>query len=70
MSAHTIPRSELPYYPMEQAAPHFSDRHAAIAEAAYFLVEHRGFAPDHELDDWLAGEREINERLISEGRQF
>ncbi len=60
-----MPRSELPYYAMEQAAPHFSDRHTAIAEAAYFLAEHCGFAPGHELDDWLAGEREINERLIT-----
>jgi hypothetical protein len=28
-----------------------------IAVAAYFFAEQRGFAPNHELDDWLAAER-------------
>jgi len=36
------------------------DRHRHIAEAAYFLAQKRGFAPGHELDDWLAAEREFN----------
>lgn len=31
----------------------------SIAEAAYYLAEERGFVPGHELDDWLAAEREI-----------
>jgi hypothetical protein len=44
------------------------DRHASIAEAAYFLSEQRGFAPGHELEDWLAAEEEVDQRLISEGR--
>jgi hypothetical protein len=26
------------------------------AVAAYFFAEQRGFAPNHELDDWLAAE--------------
>ena len=30
-----------------------------IAMAAYFLAERRGFAPNHELDDWLAAERSL-----------
>jgi len=30
-----------------------------IAEAAYFLAEQRAFAPNHELDDWLAAERSL-----------
>jgi len=30
-----------------------------IAVAAYFLAEQRGFAPNHELDDWLAAERSL-----------
>ncbi|MCX8040299.1 MAG: DUF2934 domain-containing protein [Planctomycetota bacterium] len=34
-----------------------------IAEAAYFLAERRGFAPGHELADWLAAERTVDERL-------
>ena len=32
---------------------------ALIAERAYFRAEKRGFAPGHELEDWLAAEREI-----------
>lgn len=32
---------------------------AMIAEAAYFRAEKRGFAPGHELEDWLAAEAEI-----------
>jgi hypothetical protein len=44
------------------------DRHASIAEAAYFRAEHRGFTPGHELEDWLAAEEEVDERLMGEGR--
>lgn len=32
--------------------------HEAIARSAYFLAEARGFEPGHELDDWLAAERQ------------
>jgi hypothetical protein len=32
---------------------------AMIAERAYFRAERRGFVPGHELEDWLAAEREI-----------
>lgn len=35
-------------------------RHKLISEAAYFIAERRGFAPGHELSDWLAAEREVN----------
>lgn len=38
-------------------------RHAMIAEVAYFLAEKRGFACGYELEDWLAAEAEINRRL-------
>lgn len=34
-------------------------RHA-IAEAAYYRAEQRGFAPGHELEDWLAAQQQIN----------
>jgi len=64
-------KTPLPYYAMPLPASHFSDpHHTAIAEAAYFRAERRGFAPGHELEDWLAAETEINERLVSEGRKF
>lgn len=32
---------------------------ALIAERAYFKAEQRGFEPGHELEDWLAAEREL-----------
>ena len=35
-------------------------RQSVIAEAAYYLSEHRGFVPGHELEDWLAAEKQIN----------
>ena len=38
-------------------------RHAMIAEAAFFMALARSFTPCQELDDWLAAEREIEQRL-------
>ena len=40
-------------------------RHANVAEAAYLLAEQRGFAPGHEIDDWLQAELQVEaaERL-------
>jgi hypothetical protein len=40
-------------------------RHAMITEAAYYRAQRRGFAPGHELDDWLAAEIEVNEMLVN-----
>ena len=40
--------------PCDQAAY----RQTKIAKAAYFRAQHRGFVPGHELDDWLAAEKE------------
>jgi hypothetical protein len=45
------------------------ERCAMIAKAAYFLAERRAFAPGHELEDWLAAEREVDERLARSGRR-
>jgi hypothetical protein len=64
-------RSQFPYYAIVPSIPCSSEGcHAAIAEAAYFHAERRGFAPGHELDDWLAGEAEVEERIIREGREL
>jgi hypothetical protein len=30
-----------------------------IAEAAYYKAESRGFAPGHEMEDWLKAENDI-----------
>jgi hypothetical protein len=38
-------------------------RHALIAESAYFRAQRRGFAPGHELEDWVAAEEEVDEIL-------
>ncbi|KPK15527.1 MAG: hypothetical protein AMJ62_08955 [Myxococcales bacterium SG8_38] len=35
------------------------ERAERVAIAAYFLAERRAFAPNHELDDWLAAERNL-----------
>jgi hypothetical protein len=51
--------------------PHaFEDRRTLIAKAAYQKAECRGFAPGHELEDWLAAENEVDQRLAGEGRVF
>jgi hypothetical protein len=39
-------------------------RDAMIAEAAYYRAARRGFVPGHELDDWLAAERQVDSALI------
>ena len=37
-----------------------------IAESAYFKAKARGFAPGHEVQDWIEAEQEVRQRL--EGR--
>jgi Protein of unknown function (DUF2934) len=37
-----------------------SSREALIATAAYYRAERRGFLRGHELEDWIAAEREID----------
>lgn len=46
--------------PTAAAALSPEERHRRIAEAAYLRAAARGFAPGHELDDWLAAERELD----------
>jgi hypothetical protein len=42
----------------EVMATQAANRHDAIARIAYRLAAKRGFAPGHEVDDWLAAERQ------------
>jgi len=35
------------------------ERESMIRLYAFYLAEHRGFAPGHEIDDWLTAEREL-----------
>jgi hypothetical protein len=37
-----------------------------IAESAYLRAERRGFTPGHEVEDWVAAEREVD-ALLSAG---
>ena len=39
------------------------DRHEAIALAAYYRAEQRGFSPGCELEDWLAAEDAVGGEL-------
>jgi hypothetical protein len=34
-----------------------------IAEAAYYKAKQRGFAPGHELEDWIEAESEVMGRV-------
>ena len=36
-----------------------ADLHQQISECAYYHAKTRGFAPGHELEDWLKAEKEI-----------
>lgn len=36
-----------------------------ISEAAYYRAKQRGFAPGHELEDWVQAEAEVLQRLAS-----
>jgi hypothetical protein len=37
------------------------EKQLMISEAAYYRAENRGFAPDHELEDWLEAEKQVQE---------
>jgi hypothetical protein len=41
------------------------DRGELVRMAAFFRAERRGFAPGYEIEDWLAAEVEVAERLGS-----
>lgn len=41
-------------------ASDIDDLRAAIAEAAYYRAEQRGFEPGYEMTDWLEAEKEVN----------
>jgi hypothetical protein len=42
------------------------DVYKLIQESAYFKAKERGFAPGHEVQDWIEAEAEVRSRL--EGR--
>jgi len=42
-----------------------ADRESQVRMVAYLRAERRGFAPGYEVEDWLAAEAEISERVGS-----
>ena len=67
-ASHDCPEARAPQDAPRpaDAAPTFDSfvdpeqRAALIAEAAFFRAEKRGFAPGHEVEDWLAAEAEVD----------
>jgi Protein of unknown function (DUF2934) len=45
--------------PTTKARPSDTELGGMIAAAAYHLAAERGFAPGHEVDDWLAAEKKV-----------
>lgn len=39
-------------------------RYAMIEEAAYFISEKYGFAPEKTIDCWLLAEKEIDDKIL------
>jgi hypothetical protein len=58
-----VPPTPIDASSAETASKDPAHRHEMIAEAAFFISQARGFTPSQELDDWLAAEREIEQRL-------
>lgn len=56
ISAYKLPVERIAASVAEARA---AERSAMIADAAYFRAERRGFAPGHELEDWLAAELDV-----------
>jgi len=38
--------------------------HLEIQQAAYYIAEARGFAPGHELEDWLKAKAQILKKFL------
>jgi hypothetical protein len=53
---------DAPQSPVEQNIPD-AVRYNMIAEAAYYRAEKRGFQNGDPIEDWVAAEEEIHEKL-------
>jgi hypothetical protein len=58
-AAPDTPRIRLP----EQATLSPEEVYKLIQESAYFKAKARGFAPGHEVQDWIEAEQEVRRRL-------
>ncbi len=73
MAAKKPPAPAKPKAPPFNDRPSFSDKARAevtademrklISDAAYYRAKRRGFAPGHELEDWIQAEAEVIGRL-------
>ncbi len=53
--------------PKQHPAPMTEDeRRDAIAKAAYYLSEQRGFEPGHEVEDWIAAETRVSASIAEQ----
>ncbi len=62
------PLADEPGQTAAAAAPRSDEVDRMISEAAYYLAEHRGFEPGHEIDDWLQAEAQVNDLLADRAR--
>jgi Protein of unknown function (DUF2934) len=46
-----------------QRAPATEEIRKLIAETAYYRAQQRGFTPGYDVDDWLAAEMQVMQRL-------
>lgn len=60
--AKTVSKSGSPAGTGKVLSP--EERQRMIAEAAYYRALQRGFSGGDSVEDWLAAEREIDERLM------
>jgi hypothetical protein len=59
----TAPRAAAPSAAAPKARVDAKERQRLVAEAAYYRAQKRGFAPGHEVQDWIAAEKEVDARL-------
>lgn len=60
------PKPTHNFFPLRFSPPDSiseSERRGMIEAAAYLRAERRNFQPGFELEDWLAAEAEVNNRL-------
>lgn len=64
--ASSTPSAATDVVPTPPAAPREispEERYSMIATAAYFRAQSRGFAPGHEVQDWLDAQAEVDGEL-------
>ena len=63
MHATLVTRSPEPpssaFFELDTVPSAVAEHHSVVAVAAYYLAERRGFQPGHEIQDWLAAERQL-----------